>query len=33
MADIGWITGHTYIIYGPLASGVTTTVFESTSPA
>jgi len=30
MADIGWITGHTYIIYGPLLNGVTTTVFEST---
>lgn len=30
MADIGWITGHTYIIYGPLVNGVTTTVFEST---
>ena len=30
MADIGWITGHTYIIYGPLANGTTTTVFEST---
>jgi acetyl-CoA synthetase len=30
MADIGWITGHTYIIYGPLANGVTTVVFEST---
>ncbi len=30
MADIGWITGHTYIVYGPLANGVTTTVFEST---
>lgn len=30
MADIGWITGHTYIIYGPLCNGVTTTVFEST---
>ncbi|KAF8586892.1 acetate--CoA ligase [Ramaria rubella] len=30
MADVGWITGHTYIIYGPLANGVTTTVFEST---
>jgi len=30
MADIGWITGHTYIIYGPLANGVTTTIFEST---
>ncbi|PSR73241.1 hypothetical protein PHLCEN_2v10901 [Hermanssonia centrifuga] len=30
MADIGWITGHTYIVYGPLANGVATTVFEST---
>ncbi|KAJ2928133.1 hypothetical protein H1R20_g8947, partial [Candolleomyces eurysporus] len=30
MADVGWITGHTYIVYGPLALGVTTTVFEST---
>ena len=30
MADVGWITGHTYIVYGPLANGVTTTVFEST---
>lgn len=30
MADIGWITGHTYIIYGPLMNGVTTTIFEST---
>jgi len=30
MADVGWITGHTYIVYGPLANGVATTVFEST---
>jgi acetyl-CoA synthetase len=30
MADVGWITGHTYIVYGPLANGVSTTVFEST---
>jgi acetyl-CoA synthetase len=30
MADVGWITGHTYIVYGPLALGVATTVFEST---
>jgi len=30
MADIGWITGHTYIIYGPLLSGGTTVLFEST---
>jgi acetyl-CoA synthetase len=28
-ADIGWITGHSYIIYGPLANGVTTVMFES----
>jgi acetyl-CoA synthetase len=27
-ADIGWITGHTYIVYGPLASGATTLMFE-----
>jgi acetyl-CoA synthetase len=27
-ADIGWITGHTYIVYGPLASGTTTVMFE-----
>ena len=27
-ADIGWITGHSYIIYGPLAAGVTTVMFE-----
>ncbi|KAF8480269.1 acetate--CoA ligase [Russula ochroleuca] len=30
MADVGWITGHSYIVYGPLSNGVTTTVFEST---
>ncbi len=29
-ADIGWITGHSYITYGPLANGVTTVLFEST---
>ena len=29
-ADIGWITGHSYIIYGPLANGATTIMFEST---
>ncbi len=29
-ADCGWITGHTYIIYGPLANGATTVMFEST---
>ncbi|WMJ73096.1 acetate--CoA ligase [Cytophagaceae bacterium ABcell3] len=27
-ADIGWITGHTYLIYGPLLSGATTVMFE-----
>ncbi|MCB1136389.1 MAG: AMP-binding protein, partial [Chlamydiia bacterium] len=27
-ADIGWITGHSYIIYGPLANGCTTVMFE-----
>jgi len=27
-ADIGWITGHSYIIYGPLLSGATTVMFE-----
>ena len=30
MADIGWITGHTYIVYGPLMNGTTTLLFEST---
>ncbi|KAL4401107.1 acetyl-coenzyme A synthetase 2 [Malassezia pachydermatis] len=30
MADIGWITGHTYIVYGPLMNGTTTLIFEST---
>ncbi|KGK30105.1 acetate--CoA ligase [Cellulophaga sp. E6(2014)] len=27
-ADIGWITGHSYIVYGPLANGTTTVMFE-----
>lgn len=27
-ADIGWITGHTYIVYGPLLAGATTVMFE-----
>ncbi|KAI7855293.1 acyl-activating enzyme [Circinella umbellata] len=30
MADIGWVTGHSYILYGPLALGATTVLFEST---
>lgn len=29
-ADIGWITGHSYLIYGPLASGATTLMFAGT---
>jgi acetyl-CoA synthetase len=29
-ADVGWITGHSYLIYGPLTNGVTTVMFEST---
>ena len=27
-ADVGWVTGHTYIVYGPLANGATTMMFE-----
>ena len=27
-ADVGWVTGHSYILYGPLANGVTTIMFE-----
>ena len=29
VADVGWITGHSYIVYGPLANGSTTLLFES----
>ena len=29
VADIGWITGHTYVVYGPLCNGGTTVLFES----
>ncbi len=28
-ADLGWVTGHSYIVYGPLANGATTVIFES----
>lgn len=28
--DVGWITGHTYAVYGPLLNGATTIIFEST---
>lgn len=27
-ADVGWVTGHTYIVYGPLANGATSLIFE-----
>ena len=27
-ADVGWITGHTYILYGPLSNGATSLMFE-----
>jgi acetyl-CoA synthetase len=30
VADVGWITGHSYIVYGPLVNGATTFMFEST---
>jgi acetyl-CoA synthetase len=30
VADCGWITGHTYVVYGPLINGATTVLFEST---
>ena len=29
VADVGWITGHSYIVYGPLCNGATTVMFES----
>ena len=29
VADCGWITGHTYTVYGPLSLGATTVIFES----
>ena len=27
-ADVGWVTGHSYIVYGPLANGATSLMFE-----
>ena len=30
VADIGWITGHSYVVYGPLSNAATTVLFEST---
>ena len=32
-ADIGWITGHSYVVYGPLANGATTLMYEGVSRA
>jgi len=32
-ADIGWVTGHTYIVYGPLANGATQVIYEGTPNA
>ena len=29
-ADIGWVTGHSYIVYGPLANGTTSVMYEGT---
>ncbi|HWE88372.1 MAG TPA: acetate--CoA ligase [Pseudonocardiaceae bacterium] len=29
-ADVGWVTGHTYIVYGPLANGATSILYEGT---
>ena len=29
-ADIGWVTGHSYIVYGPLANGATSVMYEGT---
>ncbi len=29
-ADIGWVTGHSYIVYGPLSAGATTVIYEGT---
>ncbi len=29
-ADVGWITGHSYVVYGPLAAGATTVMYEGT---
>jgi acetyl-CoA synthetase len=32
-ADIGWVTGHSYIVYGPLANGVTSVIYEGVPDA
>ena len=31
-ADIGWVTGHSYLVYGPLANGTTSVMYEGTTP-
>ena len=31
-ADVGWVTGHTYIVYGPLANAATSVIFEGVPP-
>lgn len=31
MAVLGWITGHSYVVYGPLCNGATTVLYESTA--
>jgi acetyl-CoA synthetase len=31
-ADVGWVTGHSYIVYGPLANGATSVMYEGTRP-
>ena len=31
MSVLGWITGHTYVVYGPLCNGATTVLFEGTA--
>ena len=31
VAVLGWITGHTYVVYGPLCNGATTVLFEGTA--
>ena len=31
MAALGWITGHSYIVYGPLCNGATTVLYEGTA--
>ncbi len=29
-ADVGWVTGHSYVVYGPLANGATSVLYEGT---